>query len=97
MRIFRALMAVALLACLSPLIAMAIADAIAQWHGCKLDLVTVHPCIVGGEDIGHTLLTLAFMGYFLMATFPVAIGVLSVWIIIEVAAWWRRRAARTAA
>ncbi len=93
MRLFRALMVVALLACLSPLFAMGIADAIAHWHGCKLDLASVHPCIVGGKDIGHALLTLGFMGYFLMATFPIAIAVAVFWLIVEIVAWGRRRTA----
>lgn len=93
MRIFRALMALALLACLSPLLSMAAADIVANIYGCKLDLTGAHPCMVGGSDIGHTLLTLGMMGYFLMATLPIAAGVVATWVIVEVIAWAARRRA----
>ena len=53
MRAFRALMAVLLFLCLLPMMSMAVAEFIAQIYGCKLDLASVHPCIVGGRDIGH--------------------------------------------
>lgn len=97
MRIFRALMALALLFCLSPLLSMAAADIIANIYGCKVDLAAPHPCIVGGSDIGQTLLTLGMMGYFLMATFPIAAGVAGVWIVVEIIAWIMRRRRRSLA
>jgi hypothetical protein len=93
MRIFRALMSVLLLACLSPFLSMAVAESIAQIYGCKLDLTGVHPCMVGGRDVGHALLTLGMMGYFLFVTLPAAAAVVGVWITIELIAWARRRAA----
>jgi hypothetical protein len=93
MRIFRALMSVLLLACLAPLLSMAVAESVAQIYGCKLDLAGVHPCMVGGRDVGHALLTLGMMGYFLFVTLPAAAAVVGVWIVIELIAWARRRAA----
>lgn len=87
MRIFRALMSLALLACLSPLLSMAAADIVANIYGCKLDLAAPHPCMVGGTDIGQTLLTLGMMGYFLMATLPIAAGVVGAWVVVEVIVW----------
>lgn len=94
MLIFRALMIVALLACLSPLFAMGIADAIAHFYGCKLDLVSADPCMAGDRDIAKDLRTLAFMGYFLMATFPIALGVAAFWLVVEIIVWARRRRAK---
>lgn len=91
MRIFRALMALALLVCLSPLLSMAAADIIGNLYGCNVDLTGPHPCVVGGRDIGQTLLTLGMMGYFLMATLPIAAGVACVWVIVEIIAWVMRR------
>ena len=70
MQLFRAAMAVLLFICLLPLMGMAVAEFIAQVYGCKLDLAGVHPCMVGGSDMGHTLLTLGMMGYFLFVTLP---------------------------
>ena len=93
MRAFRALMSVALLACLSPLLLMAVAEFIAQIYGCKLDLAGVHPCIVAGRDMGHALLTMGMMGYFLFITLLAAAAVVGVWIIVEVIAWLRRSTA----
>jgi len=95
MLVFRALMIVALLVCLSPLFAMAVADAIAHFYGCKLDLVSAEPCMAGDQDIAKDLRTLAFMGYFLMATFPIALGVSAFWLFVEIIVWTRRRRART--
>jgi len=93
MRAFRALMAVLLFLCLLPMMSMAVAEFIAQLYGCKLDLASVHPCIVGGSDIGETLLTLGMMGYFLFATMPGVVAIVVVWVIIELIRWVRVRSA----
>lgn len=90
MRVFRAVMAVLLLVCLAPLLSMATAEFIAQVNGCKLDLASVHPCVVGGRDIGHALLTLGMMGYFLFATMPAVFAIVIAWVLIELIAWLRR-------
>jgi hypothetical protein len=63
----------------------------AQLYGCKLDLVAAHPCIVGGRDIGHGLLTLGMMGYFLFATMPFIVGIVAVWLLAEFIRWGRSR------
>ena len=47
--------------------------------------------MVGGSDMGHTLLTLGMMGYFLFATLPVVLGTVIVWVLVEAIAWVRRR------
>jgi len=86
MRAFRALMSVALLLCLSPLLLMAAAAFIARIYGCSLDLTGAHPCVVGGQDIGHALLTLGMMGYFLFITLPAAAAVSGAWAIVEIIA-----------
>ncbi len=91
MQLFRAAMAVLLFICLLPLMGMAVAEFIAQVYGCKLDLAGVHPCMVGGSDMGHTLLTLGMMGYFLFVTLPFALGTVIVWVLVEAIAWVRRR------
>jgi hypothetical protein len=92
MRAFRAVMAVLLLIGLSPLMSMAAAEFIAQVNGCKLDLTGAHPCIVGGQDIGHGLLTLGMMGYFLFVTMPAVAAIVAFWIVVELIAFVRRRA-----
>lgn len=96
MRVFRALMAILLLLCLLPLISMAVAEAVAQIYGCKLDLAAVHPCLVGGKDIGETLLTLGMMGWFLFATMPGVLAVVVVWIVVEIIRWVSGRRSQAA-
>ena len=91
MRAFRDLMAVLLFLCLLPMMSMAAAEFIAQLYGCKFDLASVHPCMVGGRDIGQDLLTLGMMGYFLFVTMPGVVAVIAIWIIVELIAWARRR------
>jgi hypothetical protein len=91
MRAFRALMAVLLFLCLLPMMSMAVAEFIAQIYGCKLDLASVHPCTVGGRDIGHDLLTLGMMGYFLFATMPGVAAIVVVWVVVELIHWVRVR------
>ena len=93
MRTFRAVMAILLLLGLAPLMSMAAAEFIAQVNGCKLDLTGAHPCIVAGQDIGHTLLTLGMMGYFLFVTLPAVTAVVGLWIVVELIAFMRRRTA----
>lgn len=96
MRLFRALMAILLLLCLLPLISMAVAETIAQIYGCTLDLAAVHPCIVGGKDIGQTLLTLGMMGWFLFATMPGVAAVIVVWLVVELIRWVSGRRSQAA-
>ena len=93
MRAFRAVMAILLFICLLPLMSMAAAEFIAQVNGCKLDLTGAHPCVVGGRDIGHDLLTLGMMGYFLFATMPAVAAIVVLWVLVELVAFARRRAA----
>ena len=94
MRAFRALMSVLLLICLSPFVLMAVAESIAQIYGCKLDLAAPQPCIVNGRDMGHDLLTMGMVGgYSLFITLPAAAAVVGLWILTEIIAWARRRAA----
>ena len=92
MRAFRAVMAILLLLGLSPLMCMAAAEFIAQVYGCKLDMAGAHPCVVGGSDIGHGLLTLTYMGYFLFVTMPAVAGIVVLWVVVELIAFVRRRA-----
>lgn len=84
-------MAVLLFLCLLPMMSMAVAEFIAQIYGCKLDLASAHPCIVGGRDIGHDLLTLGMMGYFLFATMPGVAAIVVVWVVVELIRWVRVR------
>ena len=63
---------------ISPFISVMIAGTIADRYNCQLDEGSIHPCVVNGEDIGDTLYTLGVLGWLALATIPlglIAIGV----------------------
>jgi hypothetical protein len=86
-------MLLVVVACLAPALAMGVAQAIASFNGCELDLASAKPCIVGGTDIGETLLTLGMLGYFLFATMPVLVGAVGLWVVVEIVRWIASRRA----
>jgi hypothetical protein len=61
-----------------------VAGWIAESHGCTLNEGSVNPCIVDGEDMGHTLYTMFVMGWFMLVTLPAGLVALLVWIIVAV-------------
>lgn len=91
MRLFRILTALAILACLSPMISVAIAGYIASSHGCTLHEGFPNPCVINGTDYGETLYTMGVLGWLMLATMPIAAGLLLLWIVVEVAAFIHRR------
>lgn len=92
--LFRTLIIVGIAICLAPIISTAIAGYIAQSHGCTLHEGFVNPCVIDGEDWGQTLYTMAMMGWFMIATVPIAAGLLLLWIIVEIVRLVRRKRSR---
>jgi hypothetical protein len=93
MRVFRILMSIVVLACLTPLFSMVAAEVTARIFGCDLSLAATHPCMAFGTDIGSNLLTMGMMGWFLMTTLPVMLGVVILWIAVEIVRWFSMRRA----
>ena len=93
MRIFRCLIALAILACLSPLISTALAGWIASSHGCTLHEGFANPCVINGTDYGETLYTMGVMGRLPLGKFTTQPGLLLLWIVAEVVAFIRRKRA----
>jgi hypothetical protein len=81
-------------ACL-PLASVAIAGEIASANGCQLDEGSVHPCIVNGRDIGETLYTMGVMGWLMLATIPLGLGLALAYVILVAAFYLVRRTARS--
>lgn len=54
----------------SPIICVLIASGIAGHYNCVLDESGAHPCMVGGRDIGGTLVTLFVTGWLMLLTLP---------------------------
>lgn len=58
---------------LLPVVSMAIASTIANANDCTLHEGFVNPCVINGTDYGETLYTMGMMGWFLIATIPLAV------------------------
>lgn len=65
----------------APVISVAVAGEIAHRNGCDLDEGSIHPCIVNGTDIGPDLYTFAMLGWFMLATIPLGLGALLLYIL----------------
>ena len=85
---------------ISPFISAMVAGTIADRYGCDLDEGSIHPCIVNGEDIGDTLYTLGVLGWLALATIPLGMIALAVYLIgvaiFYLARWLLRRQRKTA-
>jgi hypothetical protein len=53
-----------------PVVLATIAGVTASLNGCTLNEAGVHPCIVGGRDVGSTLYTMGMTPWFLIALIP---------------------------
>jgi hypothetical protein len=66
---------------ISPIIPISIAGSLAEQHGCTLHEGFVNPCIVDGKDIGKDLYGMGMMGWLFLATVPIGLGALVVWLV----------------
>lgn len=78
---------------IAPILSVVIAGTIASANGCELHEGFANPCVIGGVDYGETLYAMGVMGWFALATLPLAFltGVAYV-ILVAIAAVWQRRA-----
>jgi hypothetical protein len=76
---------------IGPWISVAIAGTIAEANDCILNESTVNPCIVNGKDMGETLYTMGMMGWIGIATCPVALILLGVYLLVIVTVWLVKR------
>lgn len=65
----------------APVISVAYASSVAEANNCDLDEGSIHPCIVNGKDIGSDLYSLAMMGWLMIATIPLGLGALLIYIL----------------
>lgn len=89
--IHAAVIFVILLVAFSPLISVAIAGSIANANGCELHEGYVNPCIVNGEDVGETLYAMGVLGWLMLATIPLGLGAVVVYLLIVLVVWLVRR------
>jgi hypothetical protein len=53
-----------------PVVLATVAGVTASINGCTLNESGVHPCIVGGRDVGSTLYSMGMTPWFLIALIP---------------------------
>jgi hypothetical protein len=78
----------------SPFIGAMAAGTIAEAYGCQLDEGSIHPCLVNGRDIGETLYTFGVLGWLGLATVPIGMVVLVVYLLAALIYYlvkWSRR------
>ncbi|WP_158808723.1 hypothetical protein [Beijerinckia sp. L45] len=87
-----ALLALVLVTLISfaPLISLVLAGTAASLLGCQVDEGSVHPCAVGGVDIGEMLNTSMVLGWLMFVTWPGVLVSLGLWAVV-VARWISRR------
>lgn len=91
-------LAVILLLAALPVISVVIAGTIAEANGCRVDEGSVHPCLVGGTDMGELLYTLGVLGWLMLVSIPaglVAIGIWCVILVLHRLGWKRKQGAPT--
>lgn len=87
---------------LLPVISVAVASSIADANDCTLHEGFANPCVIDGTDYGETLYVMGMMGWFMIATVPLAVlaalaYIVIVLVVIFVRRTLRRRKARMAA
>ncbi len=70
---------------LLPLFSVLATYAIATTLGCTVDEGSVHPCLLGGIDLGDTLYTMGVMGWLMIPAAPVLLIAVLGWIGLGVA------------
>jgi hypothetical protein len=67
---------------LAPVASLLVAALIANFFGCRLDEGNLHPCVVGGIDLGAMLYGMGVMGWLFLATLPLGAIALLVWLAV---------------
>lgn len=80
---------------ISPLLAAGAAGAVANHFGCDLDEGSIHPCQGFGRDIGGTLYSLGVLGWLSLATIPLGLTAMGVYLAILLIFLVIRRVARS--
>jgi hypothetical protein len=71
----------------APLISALIAGSIASANDCRLDEGSSHTCLVNGRDLGPTLYSMGVFGWLMIATIPIGLVVLVVYLVIMLIVW----------
>jgi hypothetical protein len=80
--VYGLILAAILLLTALPLISVIVGGSIASAYGCGLDEGNIHPCLVGGQDLGSLLYTLFVLGWLMLVTLPLGGIAVIVWLVI---------------
>ena len=78
----------------APALSLVAAGLAATALGCQLDEGSVHPCLLGGVDLGNTLYAGAVLGWLMLVTWPGVLVAMLIWLVILVRVLLWHRAAR---
>lgn len=75
----------------APWIAVAYAGSVAEANGCELNEGSINPCNVDGVDRGQELYTYGMMGWIGLATCPLALAAIALYLLVLLVVWLVRR------
>lgn len=78
------ILAVLTIIAFAPLLSVLATYGIAETLGCTVDEGSIHPCLVGGFDIGSTLYTMGVMGWLMIPAAPLMLIVILGWLVMGV-------------
>ncbi|MBV8792688.1 MAG: hypothetical protein JO205_07460 [Pseudolabrys sp.] len=81
-KLMSVLVVVILLLWIVPLLSAIAAGGISAALGCQLNEGSIHPCLVFGSDVGHTLYTMFVLGWLTLIGIPYVAMALVIWGII---------------
>src|SRR5690349_18234005 len=67
---------------ISPIIPVTLSGMIAEDNDCVVHEGFVNPCIINGVDQGEMLYQMGMMGWFFLATAPLGLIALAVWLVV---------------
>jgi hypothetical protein len=79
---------------ISPIIPVSISSSIAEANGCVVHEGFVNPCVINGVGQGEVLYQMGMMGWFFLATAPLGLLGLAIWLvamIVHRVLWGRAR------
>jgi hypothetical protein len=91
MKYFRIAMLAVLVVCLLPFLSLFVSLAVAGFGQCQLDEGSVHPCLIGGVDLGPTLYVMSVSAWFGLMTLPLLLAAAVLWAAAELVHWRRGR------
>lgn len=89
-RVMGIILGAILLVALAPVLSVIVAGGVANIGGCVLNEGDVHPCVIGGVDLGETLYTMFVLGWLMLVTLPMGALALLIWMIVAVVMYVRR-------